>query len=212
VNQIPFRSDVAVFASIAAGVGGRTVADAALGYAESPVATRSVWAASSSFAGTVLLSRVGNHVRENGRRSPTSRAAGRLVKRSFSSNEMRIHHYLPSIAVGFAAGGLALPTHHDSRSPWLASVYGIGVGLTADELRVLANRSDPYWGGQHFALLQAAAAGCVSIGVALRFVRTGRARREREVPLPPSPSARDEDSYRAHGNGYTAVQVEIQTS
>jgi hypothetical protein len=174
-------SDVAVFASLAAGVGGRTVADAALGYAESPVVTRSVWASSSSFAGTVLLSRVGNHLRENGRRSPISRAAGRLVIRGFSSNEMRIHHYLPGHRGGLRSWqpGAADPSRLS------ISVAGVGVRRRrpAHRRRAQSARQPqrPVLRRTTFRVAASGPAGCVSIGVALRFLRTGRARRERGV-------------------------------
>lgn len=44
-----------------------------------------------------------------------------------------------------------------------------------DELRLLAGRNNPYWGGEVFALTQAAAAGLTGVGWLVVFVRRGLA-------------------------------------
>jgi hypothetical protein len=52
---------------------------------------------------------------------------------------MHIHHYVYGIFILVAAGYLALIFKGDGATPWIASMYGLGVGLTFDEFGMWLN-------------------------------------------------------------------------
>src|SRR5436189_5211613 len=52
---------------------------------------------------------------------------------------MHIHHYVYGIFILAAAGYLALIFKGDGATPWIASLYGLGVGLTFDEFGMWLN-------------------------------------------------------------------------
>ena len=151
-----------------------TAGNAVRGFMSAPHYQRVGSAATSAFALTVAGSRFINQLREQGRHAPPLRSLGRFLKRVPASNDARIHHYLPGIGIAIAAGGASLVANPSNYSVWLSIPFGVGVGLTADELRLLADRNDPYWGGQPFALAQIGLAGSVSAVLLFTFLRRGR--------------------------------------
>jgi hypothetical protein len=151
----------------------RAAAIAVAGYEAAPAAERVIFGVTTSFAGTIAASRLINYVRERRRAMPRSRNLVRLLAELPSSNSVRVHHYLPGIAIGFTTGGVALLTRSGRLERWLSLPFGIGLALTADELRLMAGRSNPYWGGERFALGQGAAALVASVGFGIDFVRRG---------------------------------------
>jgi hypothetical protein len=171
--------------------------DLTRGFNQASPAMRSTSVAISSFAVTIVAARGINLLRERDRPTPAGRALGRLVKRGLSSNETRIHHYLPGIGLGFAAGAASLATHPRPLAAWLGVPFGVGVGLTTDELRVLAHRSDPYWGGQRFALAQAALAAAGSAGMLTALIQRGRAIRAGTATTDRLPAAASNGAGRA---------------
>lgn len=54
-------------------------------------------------------------------------------------------------------------------------LFAVGVALTTVELRLLAGRSNPYWGGESFVAAQAALATLASAGLGVVFVKRGAA-------------------------------------
>src|SRR5215469_3044937 len=52
---------------------------------------------------------------------------------------MHIHHYVYGIFILVIAGYLALVFRGDGARPWIALLYGLGVGLTFDEFSMWLN-------------------------------------------------------------------------
>jgi len=87
-----------------------------------------------------------------------------------------IHHFVPGIAIAFAAGAAAVATREESLKPKLAVPLGIGMGLTLDESALLLELDDVYWTpegllGVQITLAVTALIGALSLGV--RFARRG---------------------------------------
>jgi hypothetical protein len=128
----------------------------------------------TSFAVTVGASRGLNYVRERRRRLPASRSiARRLYHLPGAASGLRVHHFIPGIALGFATGGTAILIRHDGLERWLSLSFGVGLALTADELGLLLEHANPYWGTENFALTQCAAAALASAALAAAFTRRG---------------------------------------
>jgi len=87
-----------------------------------------------------------------------------------------IHHFVPGIALAFAAGAAAVVTRNESLKPRLAVPLGIGMGLTIDESALLLDLDDVYWTPEGVVGVQialAATAGLGTIALGLRFLRRG---------------------------------------
>lgn len=162
-----------------------------LGYRTAPALERVAVGLTASFAVTILASRSINYAREQHRVAPRLRSFGRVLAQVPASNSVRVHHFLPGVAIGFAAGGIGLLFRAGKLEQWLSLPFGAGLALTTDELRVMVGRNNPYWGGEHFALAQSAVAAMVALGIGADFVRRGRAAEaaldrpaERDIQLP----------------------------
>jgi len=59
---------------------------------------------------------------------------------------MHIHHYVYGIFILAIAGYLALIFRGDGATPWIALLYGLGIGLTFDEFGMWLN--PPFHGGR----------------------------------------------------------------
>lgn len=127
-----------------------------------------------AFATTIPISRTVNYVRERDRSAPVLRSLTRRVVNLPRSSEPRVHHFVPGVAIAFAAGGAAILTHQQ-RAFGLSLPFGVGAGLTLDELEVMVGRDNPYWGSEGLALAQSAVAGAGAVTLALRFVKRGAA-------------------------------------
>src|SRR3954469_12069054 len=84
-----------------------------------------------------------------------------------------IHHFVPGIALAFAAGAVGVVTRDESLKPALAVPLGIGMGLTIDESALLLELDDVYWTpegvvGVQIALGATAMLGTIALG--LRFL------------------------------------------
>ncbi|WP_327064389.1 hypothetical protein [Kitasatospora sp. NBC_01302] len=123
----------------------------------------------ASFAITITASRTLNYVLERRRSMPRLRGLGRLLVPG--SNHIRVHHFLPGMALAFTAGGTALVTRAETLEQWLSLPFGVGVALTTDELGILVSRNNPYWGGKRLAQQQAAASSLAALGLAIDFLR-----------------------------------------
>lgn len=133
---------------------------------------RAGFGALAAFAATIPTSRTVNYVRERERTAPALRSLARRLFSVLQSDGPRVHHFVPGVAIAFAAGGTAILTQQ--QGAFVLSVpFGVGAGLTLDELEVMIGRDNPYWGSQGFALAQSAVAGAGATGLALRFAKRG---------------------------------------
>ena len=152
----------------------RLISAAAWGYRDAPPAVRGVFGITTSFAVTVAASRSINFIRERRRRVPALRSvARRLYHLPGATGDLRVHHFIPGIGLGFATGAAAILTRPDGSGRWLSVPVGVGLGLTADELGLLLEHANPYWGTEKFALAQCAAASVGSAALAAAFTRRG---------------------------------------
>jgi len=143
----------------------------AVGARARPAHEQASFGALTSFATTIAISRTINYVRERRRRFPRLRSLTRQASGVAREGGIRVHHFIPGIAIAFTTGGSALFTHR--LAFWLSLPYGSGVALTLDELGVLLKHNNPYWGSERFALGQAAVAATAAAGLAVRFHRLG---------------------------------------
>lgn len=152
----------------------RMLQAAAAGYGESRPAERAALEMTTSFAVTIAASRLINYVRERSRTMPRTRGVGRLLVRIPASNDVRVHHFLPGVGIGFASGATAIFRRADGWEHWLSVPFGIGLALTTDELPLLAGRTNPYWGPARFALVQGVLATSAAAGLGGLLVFRGR--------------------------------------
>ncbi len=85
-----------------------------------------------------------------------------------------MHHFAPGAGAALVAGGAAILTQ-PRRAFWLSLPFGIGVALALDEVEVLLDRDNPYWGSERFALAQAGVAGVGAAALVIRFRVRGAA-------------------------------------
>jgi hypothetical protein len=143
------------------------------GYEQAPEWERAAFSLSTSIATTIGAARAVTYWRDQRQKLPALKGTG---------HGRRVHHYLPGIALGFAAGVAAtLAGDHPTRR-LLAAPLGVGVGMTLDEAALLLEREDLYWNNEQLPLLEAGAAlGGASI-LAARFVRCGESLAEGSPP------------------------------
>ena len=152
------------------------------GYRSAPASEQVLFGVTTSFAFTIGSSRSLNYVRERRRNLPKTRNVRRIIATTFTSNSIRIHHFLPGMVIGFGVGGTVLFAHAGKLERAVSLPYGLGLALVTDELRTLIGRNNPYWGGEHFALAQGGIAALASLGLVMDFLRRGRG----ALPEPPS--------------------------
>jgi len=75
--------------------------------------------------------------------------------------------------VSAVAGAVAILTREDGREFWLSLPFGIGTGLTLDELALLVELDDPYWASERVTLVEGSGAGLAAIALLVRFYRRG---------------------------------------
>ena len=84
-----------------------------------------------------------------------------------------MHHAVPGIAISLVTGATAILTREDGQAAWLSLPFGIGTGLTLDQIALLFERDNPYWGSEGIALTEAAVAALAASGIAARVHRRG---------------------------------------
>ena len=136
--------------------------------ASSPPA-RAAFSSLTSFATTIAISRTLNYVRERRRRFPRLRSLTRRLSSGPHQSTVRVHHFLPGIAIAYAAATTATLTHRSGF--WLGVPFGSGVALTLDELPLLLGQDNPYWGHERLSLIQATTATAGAAALAVRFYR-----------------------------------------
>jgi hypothetical protein len=99
-----------------------------------------------------------------------------------------IHHFVPGILIGFAAGGTALFTQDEKLETALAVPFGVGVGMTVDEAALLLDLRDVYWTREGVLSVQLSLGALALMGgtiIALRMLRRGEEKAEEaeEIPL-----------------------------
>jgi hypothetical protein len=127
-----------------------------------------------SFSLAIVGARTVNYVRERRRAAPRVRSWGRRIYRWAREDELRVHHFVPGVAVAFLSGGVAIVRRHDDLAFWLSLPFGAGVGLTCDELAVMTQFGKSYWKSEGLAFGQAAAAMLGALGLAVRLHHRGR--------------------------------------
>lgn len=152
----------------------RPIDAAATGYRDARPVERGLLGMTTSFAATVAATRTINYIRERDRAFPRLRSIGRrLYHLPGGAGDRRVHHYIPGLGLGFATGGAAILMRNDGLDRWLSLPFGAGLALTTDELGLLLERSNPYWGSENFALAQCAVSSLVSVALAAVLMRRG---------------------------------------
>lgn len=147
----------------------------------------------SAFAVTIPAARAVNYRRERKRRLPAVRSVSRRIFTASRSGGLRVHHFLPGIALAFVPGAAAVLTRTEGAELLFGVPFGVGTALTADELALLFDVDNPYWRSERWSLLQAAAAGAGVAALTARFGWLGRGvdrsspDARRSVPRRPSP-------------------------
>lgn len=101
------------------------------GYERSTPREQTTFVMTSTFAVTIVTSRLINYVREQRRALPQLRHAGRVLTQLPGDNSIRVHHYLPGIGISFAAGGIAIFQATGPWQRWLSVLFAAGLALTS---------------------------------------------------------------------------------
>jgi hypothetical protein len=163
---LPQETDDVLSAAEAAAV--QTAAVARVGYRETPSRENALFNLLSSFAATFLAARGTTYLLR------TRQTVGPF--RNLTVGQRRIHHFVPGIVLGFAAGAVAIVTRNETLEPRLAVPFGIGMGLTLDESALLLELEDVYWTREGLLSVQitlSLIAILASLALGLRFLRRG---------------------------------------
>jgi hypothetical protein len=169
-------------------LGSRTTHTLVAGYRGSPPAEQAAFGMVCSFTVTVATSRLINYIRERSRAMPRTRSVIRRIGHAPRSDSVRVHHFLPGVGMGFAAGGTAILVHPSRATRALSLPFGVGVALAVDELPLMAGRNNPYWGKERFAGVLCLVGAVVAAGISAEFVRRGRDQHDRSHRTNSDPS------------------------
>lgn len=145
------------------------------GFEDAHPAERAGFGILGAVAVTVGAARATTYALEQRRPAPALRSLARRAYYAPGGQKLRVHHFLPGMGISAMAGATAILTRKDRREFLLALPFGIGAGLTLDEVALLVQSDNPYWGKERVVLAQAAAAAIGAGGLALRFWRRGAA-------------------------------------
>jgi hypothetical protein len=112
--------------------------------------------------------------------------------RNVSVGGRHIHHFVPGILLGFAAGTAALLSEGGATEEWLALPMGIGMGLTFDEAALLLDLRDVYWTREGLLSVQLSLGATAILSIAIltgRMLRRGERHQEAEGLIPPPTGA-----------------------
>lgn len=129
---------------------------------------------SASFAVSVLVSRAISYGLERRARAPVARSLARRALAALPNPGPRIHHFVPGIGIALASGAAGIAVRRDGGGFLLSVPFGVGSGLICDEIGLLIDLDNPYWGREQLALAQAAAAAVVAGAVGAHVVAAGR--------------------------------------
>jgi hypothetical protein len=110
--------------------------------------------------------------------------------REVSVGGRHIHHFVPGILIGFAAGTAALLTDDEKLEDRLAIPLGAGMGLTFDEAALLLDLRDVYWTREGLLSVQLSLGATAILSIAIltqRMLRRGERRQEEAGRIPPAP-------------------------
>ena len=141
---------------------------ARVGYAEVSTRENATFNLLSSFVGTFIAARgITYLLRARPRVGPF---------RNVRVGRRHIHHFVPGIALAFAAGAVGIVSRDERLEPILAVPFGIGLGLTLDESALLLELDDVYWSEEGLLSVQislAVIAMLGALGLGIRFLRRG---------------------------------------
>ena len=166
---LPVETEGVLEAAEAAGeAAAETVEVAVEGYRSGSTRENALLNLLLSFSFTFAFARASTHaIRRRGDFGPF---------RNFKFGESHIHHFVPGIAIAFAAGGASVLSRNEAIDPWLAIPFGAGVALTLDESALLLALDDVYWTEEGVLSVQislATLAMASAIGLAVRMLRRG---------------------------------------
>jgi len=141
---------------------------ARVGYQEVSGRENAMFNLLASFAGTFLATRTITYVLRR------RRTLGPF--RNLRLGRRHIHHFVPGIAIAFAAGAAAILTRDEALEPKLAVPFGVGMGLTLDESALLLELDDVYWTREGILSVQitlAVMSLLAALALGLRFLRRG---------------------------------------
>lgn len=127
----------------------------------------------ASSAVTIGASRTINYWRERRRSAPALRSLLRRAYHAPGGQQLRIHHFLPGMAISTTAGAAAILTRRDGHEFWLSLPFGTGTALILDEVAMLIDLDNPYWGTERLAFLQGGLAALGAVALTVRFYRNG---------------------------------------
>jgi hypothetical protein len=130
----------------------------------------------TSFAATIGVSRAINYVLERRRNAPKLRSWARRAYHAPGQEQLRVHHFVPGIALAFLAGAGAIMKREDNLEACFSVPFGIGAGLTFDEIAVMTERDNPYWESERLAVAQAATAALGALVLVIRLHHRGARR------------------------------------
>jgi hypothetical protein len=138
------------------------------GYRTSSRRENAVFNMAAAFALTFGLTRGTTALIRSGRRL--------LVLGNVVVGDRHIHHFVPGIALGLGAGGIAIAVRTKEIDRWLALPFGAGAALVLDEAALLLQLEDVYWTEEGVLSLQlsfATLATLASLALAVRLLRRG---------------------------------------
>jgi hypothetical protein len=145
------------------------------GYKRSSSAERAGFGVASSLASTIVISRAVNYVRERQRPAPEARSRLRRLRNAPAGGGLRVHHFLPGVAIALASGGVAVVTRTGGSELRFSIPFGIGAGLTLDELALLIDVDNACGRSESLALAQAGLAAVTAAGLGFRFAKRSAA-------------------------------------
>jgi hypothetical protein len=167
-GSAPLPADAEDVAAAGAEALGQTVEVAVRGYRGGSTRENALLNLLGSFTLTWALVRSSTHlIRRRGCWGPF---------RNVMLADQHIHHFVPGIALAFAAGGASVVSRREGLHPWLAIPFGTGVALTLDESALLLKFDDVYWTEEGIVSVQitlAAVAMLSALALALRVLRRG---------------------------------------
>ena len=151
------------------------------GYQAASPAERAGFGMLSACAVTIAVARAVTYGIERDRNAPRLRSWARRSYQAVDVDGLRVHHFVPGIALTLAAGAAGTLTRTDGHEFPLSVTLGTGAGLILDEIGLLVKSDNPYWKTERLALLEGGAAALGAAALAVRFHRRGAARHHQLV-------------------------------
>ena len=123
----------------------------------------------SACAVTIAIARAITYGIERDRSAPRLRSWTRRAYQAVEGDAVRVHHFVPGIALTIATGAAATLTRSDGHEFTLRVPLGTGAGLILDEIGLLVKSDNPYWKTETLALAEGVAATLVAAALAVRF-------------------------------------------